>query len=97
MMKKLFVVGVLALVGWVGFQSYRAGELTFFPPKSSPEEIQLAALQDELRAEEAKLQQAGRASGLTGMDTTYAADTARRRIEKLQRDIAQLRKHLGKG
>lgn len=59
--------------------------------------MRLAALEDELRAEQARLQQAGRASGLTGMDTTYAADTSRRRIEKLQRDIAQLRKRLGKG
>lgn len=96
-MKKLLVIGLLALGGWVGYQSYRAGQLSIFPRKSSPEEIRLAELEEELHAERARLQQAGRASGLTGVDTTYAADAARRRIQQLEQEIAQLRKRLGEG
>ncbi len=95
-MKNVIVIVLLAAAVWVGVQSYRAGEFAIFPVSVSPDELLLRELDKELREARGRLQQSGRAAGLTGMDTTGAAEAELREIRRLEKEIAELRKKLGK-
>ena len=95
-MKNVIVIVLLATAVWVGVQSYRAGEFAIFPVTVSADELRFRELEKELREARGRLQQAGRAAGLTGMDTTGAAEAELREIRRLEKEIAELRKKLGK-
>ena len=95
-MKNVILVLLLAAVVWVGVNSYRAGEFAVLPVSVSPDEARLRQLEKELREARGRLQQSGRAAGLTGMDTTGAAEAELQEIRRLEKEIAEFRKKLGK-
>ena len=90
-MKKLIVLVLVALALWIGVNYLRTGRLEIIPSASTPEEQRLHDLEAELAAVQAQIDQAGRAAGMTGMDTTadVAALTARK--ARLEKEIATAR------
>jgi len=90
-MKKLMVLVIVALVVWLGVNYARTGKLSLMPASGSPEEQRLADLEAELKSVESQIDQAGRAAGATGMDTTGDVGALMARKEKLQKQIEEAR------
>lgn len=91
-MKKVIALVAVALVVWLGINYMRTGKLSLAPAASgSPEQQRLADLEAELKAVESQIEQAGRAAGMTGMDTTGDVSSLMVRKEKLQKEIAEAR------
>ncbi len=57
----------------------------------SAEEQQLAELRTRLRSAQSEYRQAGRAAGLSGVDTSAQAEAALRQVERVEEDLARLR------
>ncbi len=91
-MKKLLMLVVVLAVAWVGFQSMRAGRLAFMPPAVSEEESRIRELEKELASVRAKIAQAGRSAGMTGLDTTEDVSALMERQEELEKELAEARK-----
>ena len=94
-MKKLLVVLLLAGTGWIGYQSYQAGRFSVYAGRLSPEEAQIRDLEKQIREAKKRFAQAGRAAGLSGIDTTAQADAAMREIKRLEGELEKLRKSSG--
>ena len=90
-MKKLIVLVLVLLAVWVGVNYVRTGQLSLFPAASSPEQQRLQELEAELKAVESQIEQAGRAAGLTGVDTTGDIGALQAKKEKLEKEIAAAR------
>jgi predicted negative regulator of RcsB-dependent stress response len=90
-MKKLIVLVVLALVVWLGVNYARTGKLSLMPAASSPEEQHLQELEAELKSIDSQIDQAGRAAGATGMDTTGDVSALMARKDKLVKQIEEAR------
>ena len=95
-MKKFLLVALLAGAGWVGFQSYRAGEFSLYAGAVSPDEARIRQLEKELSKAKARFKQAGRASAVSGMDTTSQADAAVQEIKRLEKELAELKQKAGR-
>jgi Tfp pilus assembly protein PilN len=95
-MKKVLIVLLVAAAGWVGFQSYQAGEFSLYAGKKSPEEVRIEQLEKQIAEARARYKQAGRAAGVSGIDTTAQADAAMQEIKRLEKELAELRKKVGK-
>jgi hypothetical protein len=93
-MKKLIVLVILALVVWLGVNYARTGKLSLMPVSSSPEEQRLHDLEAELKSVESQIDQAGRAAGATGMDTTGDVSALMVRKDKLVKQIEEARARL---
>ena len=92
MKKVLFMVVLLVIVG-VGASYLSTGGLPFMQPQSE-EEQELAALRSDLRAARQEYQQAGRAAGMSGLDTTAEAETALREIDRIAEELKDLEEKL---
>jgi hypothetical protein len=90
-MKKLIVLVILALVVWLGVNYARTGRLSLVPASLSPEEQRLNDLEAELKSVESQIDQAGRAAGATGMDTTGDVSALMVRKDKLVKQIEEAR------
>jgi Tfp pilus assembly protein PilX len=90
-MKKLIVLVILALVVWLGVNYARTGKLSLMPASNSPEEQRLHDLEAELKSVESQIDQAGRAAGATGMDTTGDVSALMVRKDKLVKEIEEAR------
>ena len=90
-MKKLIVLVILALVVWLGVNYARTGKLALMPASSSPKEQRLHDLEAELKSVESQIDQAGRAAGATGMDTTGDVSALMVRKDKLMKEIEEAR------
>ena len=90
-MKKLVVLVLLALVVWVGVNYLRTGRLSLLPPSSSPEEQRIHDLEAELQAIQSQIDQAGRAAGMTGMDTSADVSALTARKTRIEKEIAAAR------
>ena len=90
-MKKLIVLVILALVVWLGVNYARTGRLSLMPASLSPEEQRLHDLEAELKSVESQIDQAGRAAGATGMDTTGDVSALMVRKDKLVKQIEEAR------
>jgi peptidoglycan hydrolase CwlO-like protein len=90
-MKKLIVLVILALAIWLGVNFARTGKLSLMPLAVSPEQQHLDDLEAELKSIDSQIDQAGRAAGATGMDTTADVSALMTRKEKLQKEIAEAR------
>ena len=90
-MKKVLIVILLAGAGWIGFQSYQAGEFSLYAGPVSPEQARIRQLEKELDQAKARFKQAGRASAVSGMDTTGQADAAMQEIKRLQKELVALK------
>ena len=90
-MKKLIVLVIVVLAVWLGVNYVRTGSLTLFPPAVSAAEKERNDLQEEMRAIDAKIEAAGRAAGLTGVDTTTDVGALQARKEQIQKRLEELR------
>jgi len=86
-MKKLILLVVVVLAVWLTVNYVRTGTLSLFPPAPTPQAQELRDLQDELRAIDAKIEAAGRAAGLTGVDTTTDVGALQARKEQIQKRL----------
>lgn len=64
-----------------------------FPLKQSlsEDQQQLDRLRSELRAAQAEFRQAGRAAGLSGVDTTAQGGAALAQVERIEQELRELR------
>lgn len=90
-MKKVLVLVAVLVVAWLGYNYMQTGKVSFFPASQSPEQAQLAALESELHAIESQIESAGRAAGVTGMDTTADVGALTARKEQIEKQIAELK------
>ena len=84
-MKKFILLVIAVVAVWLGINYARTGRLALFPSAASPGDQRIHELEQELAAVESQIQSAGRAAGMTGMDTTgdVASLTAKKaEIEK---------------
>jgi hypothetical protein len=89
---------IIGLVLFLGIVAIGANILMKggFPLKQSlsEEEQQLDRLRGELRAAQAEFRQAGRASGLSGVDTTAQGGAALAEVERIERELNELKRSL---
>jgi len=90
-MKKLILLVIVVLAVWLAVNYVRTGTLSLFPPAATPEARELRDLEDELRAIDAKIESAGRAAGLTGVDTTGDVAALQARREQIEKRLNALR------
>ena len=90
-MKKLIVLALVALAVWLGINYVRTGRLSLSPSAASPAQQHLQDLEAEMKAVESQIEQAGRAAGMTGMDTTADVGALMARKQKLEKQIAEAR------
>ncbi len=93
-MKKLIVLVVVVLAIWLGINYMRTGHLSLFPPQMTAEEQRLHELEQELASVTAQISQAGRAAGMTGMDTTADVGALMARKQKIEKEIAEVKNHV---
>jgi hypothetical protein len=93
MAKKLVLVAVLAVAGLAAYNLVTTGKVGLIPSaRLSPEEQQLAAFEERLRAARRDVAGAGRAAGVGGLDTTSDVEAAMRRLEKVEEDLQAFKK-----
>lgn len=92
-MKKIIGVVLFLAIAAIGANILMKGG---FPLKQSlsEEERQLDRLRSELRAAQGDYRQAGRAAGLSGVDTTTQAAAALAEMERLEREVDTLERKL---
>jgi len=93
-MKKLVLLVIVIGVAWLGVNFVRTGSLSFSPKTVSAEEEHLQALQRDLDDVNSQMASAGRAAGMTGMDTTSDVSALMVKKEKLEKEIAEARAKL---
>jgi len=91
MAKRVLAVIVALAAALLAYNFLTTGNLTLIPGATlSAEEKELADLETKLKQEVRQFAQAGRAAGLSGVDTTTNAEAARVEIEKIQRRLDEL-------
>ncbi|MFQ5890700.1 MAG: hypothetical protein ACE5JR_11690 [Gemmatimonadota bacterium] len=93
-MKKLVLLMLVLAGAWVGVNYVRTGHVSLFPTEMSEEQRRLRDLEKELASVNDQIAAAGRAAGLTGMDTTADVEALLKRKERLEKRIAEVRKDL---
>jgi hypothetical protein len=93
MMKKVLTLVVLLVIAGVAANYLMKGGLPFMGSLSE-EEQEINRLRTELRAAERDYRQAGRAAGLSGMDTTAEATAALREVDRIADELAALKGEL---
>jgi outer membrane murein-binding lipoprotein Lpp len=94
-MKKLILLAVAVVAVWLGINYARTGRLALFPSAASPAEQRVHDLEQELAAVESQISSAGRAAGVTGMDTTTDVSSLTARKEQIEKQLAEARKATG--
>jgi len=92
-MKKVLAVVAFLVVAGVAANFLMKGGLPFMKSMSA-EEKAIADLRSQLRDAQQQYRQAGRSSGLTGMDTTAEAAGALRTVERIEKELQALKKEL---
>lgn len=98
-MKKLVVLIAVLAAGMLVYNYATTGKVSLLPPSFSMSDDERAVQALEERFEDARVQfsQAGRAAGLSGMDTSGDADGAMRSVERIATELADLQKRLPAG
>lgn len=92
-MKNLIAVAVVVVVALVAFNYFQTGEFSLMPGGGvSPEEKELNRLKGEFRRAAQSYRQAGRAAGVSGLDTTSDIEAALQTVDGVERDVQMLRK-----
>jgi len=92
--------GILALIGLVvvallAYNVITTGQLSLRPPGGgSTEEKLLRGLEQQLDAARREFQQAGKAAGLTGADTSFSAEGLHNRVERVEEGLDRLQDKL---
>jgi len=89
-MRTLIVLVLAALVVWVAVNYFRTGTLSLLPSATGPSDQELRELREELAAVNAKIEAAGRAAGLSGVDTTTDVGALQTRKQQIETRIEQL-------
>ena len=90
-MKKLMIL-VLLLGGGIGVYYSINGQLPW--TAATDEEREVAQLRETVRVAFRQFQQAGRAAGLSGIDTTNTAWDCASKLEQAEKELAVLRPRL---
>ncbi len=92
-MRNLITIAVVVVIGLVAFNYFTTGEFKVLPGSSmSPEERDVNRLKGDFRRAAQEYRQAGRQAGISGMDTTAAAEIALTTVAGVERDLKFLRK-----
>jgi len=89
-MKGLLLVVAIAVAALLVYNYVHTGKLTLVPSSLSTTEEQLQHLERRLTNAHREFQAAGRAAGLTGVDTSADAEAARREVERIEADLKRL-------
>ncbi len=93
-MKKVVLL-IVVLVGiWLGVNYVRTGQFSLMPTTLSAEEQHVRDLEQQIKAINDQMSQAGRAAGMTGMDTTQDVSALMAKKEKLEKELVEARKKL---
>ena len=91
MAKRLVLALVLAVVALVVYNYVTTGRFALIPTASlSDQEKEIADLEARIKQTVHQFAQAGRAAGLSGVDTTADAESAREEIRDIQRRLDEL-------
>jgi hypothetical protein len=91
-MRNLITIAVVVVIGLVAFNYFTTGEFRVLPGSSmSPEERDVNRLKGDFRRAAQEYRQAGRQAGISGMDTTAAAEIALTTVAGVERDLKLLR------
>ena len=94
-MKKLVALVILLVAVFVAYTYFSSGTVPFLSSSSqSEEEMDLKQLSADFEAAKKQFRQAGRAAGLTGLDTTSDAGSAIQEIERIERALRTLKPRL---
>ena len=92
-MRNLITIAVVVVIGLVAFNYFTTGEFKVLPGSSmSPEERDVNRLKGDFRRAAQEYRQAGRQAGISGMDTTAAAQIALTTVAGVERDLKLMRK-----
>jgi len=93
-MKKVVVL-IVVLVGiWVGVNYMRTGQFSLLPSSVSAEEQHVRDLEREIANINEQMAQAGRAAGMTGMDTTQDVSSLLQKKERLEKELEEARRKI---
>ena len=93
-MKKVVLL-IVVLVGiWLGVNYVRTGQFSLMPTTLSADEQHVRDLEQQLTAIKEQMEQAGRAAGMTGMDTTQDVSALMVKKEKLEKELQEAEKRL---
>jgi hypothetical protein len=91
--KNLIAIVVVVVVALVAFNYFQTGEFSLLPGGGkSPDEQELNRLKGEFRRAAQAYRQAGRAAGVSGLDTTSDIEAALQTVDGVERDVKALRK-----
>lgn len=90
-MKKFLLLVVAVVAVWLGINYARTGRLALFPSAASPGEQRIHDLEQELARIESQIQSAGRAAGMTGMDTTGDVASLTAQKAQIEKQLAEAR------
>ena len=94
-MKKVLIAVVVVVAALVAYNFATTGELKLIPSFSvSPEEQQVRDLAQLFADTKRQFAQAHRSAAVGGIDTTAEADSARRTIKQIERELDALKKKL---
>jgi hypothetical protein len=92
-MRNLITIAVVVVVGLLAFNYFSTGEFKILPGSSmSPEAREVNRLKGDFHRAAQEFRQAGRQAGISGMDTTAAAEIALSTVAGVERDLKLMRK-----
>ena len=92
MTKKIAAGIALAAVALIAFNYVSTGEITLIPTTPlSAEARQLSQLHDRFVTATHRLNQAGKAAGATGLDTSSDAQAALTELDSIERELKELK------
>ena len=92
-MKNLIAIVVVVVVALVAFNYFQTGKFSLMPGGGmSQEEKELNRLKGDFRRAAQAYRQAGRAAGISGLDTTSDIEAALQSVDGVERDVKALRK-----
>ncbi len=94
MSKKILIGVFLGLLGLIAFNWITSGEVALIPTTTlSAEGRELARLEGEFASVTHDYYQAGRAAGMTGMDTTAEARAAMDRLDQIEKELQAMKRN----
>ena len=90
-MQKIVLIVVVIVLGLFAYNYFTTGELGLMPGGSAGDDgRELNRLRGDFRAAAREFRQAGRAAGVSGLDTTHAAEAAITEVEKVEKEVEAL-------
>jgi hypothetical protein len=94
-MKNLITIAVVVAVALIAFNYFQSGEFKLMPGSSMSDEArELNQLRGDFRHAAQQYRQAGRAAGLSGLDSLPDAENALKAVDGVERDLKKMRKQV---